>query len=108
MTYLFLLEKCLDEAVGIDSDLLSELIVSLLNLVLAFDTLLLHLGLDLFHLILLLLLKCLLLLGVLLLGGQSDRHLELLFDRQVGLVFGLSVFFLELLNLVVFLLLELF
>ena len=100
---LLLLEQGRHEGCSINGHLFGQLIVPLLDLVLALNTLLLHLLLDLFELILLLRLQLLLLLGVLLLGGTCNLQLELRLNLLIGLVLSFSVLLLELCDFVLFL-----
>ena len=106
-TYIFLLQEGFDELRGINSHLFRQLIEAVFDLVLAFDALLLHLYLDVFQVLFLFLLQLGLLLCVLLLHSQCDLYLVLLFDLRVGLVLSLGVFFLELFDFVILLLLKL-
>lgn len=105
-TYLFLLKQRFHELLDVDVDLLGQLVVPLLDLVLALGTLLRHLGVDLFELLFLRGFKLRLFLGVLLFSSERDLHLKTLLDVLLSLVLILRVFLLELLNLLILLSLQ--
>jgi len=106
--HLLFLEQSRHESCGVNRDLLGQLIESLLDLVLALDSFLLHLLFDLLQLFLLLRFQLGLLLCIFVFGCASNLQFELLLDFLVRLVLGLGVLFLELSDLVFLLFLELF
>jgi len=106
-TYLFLHKKSFHKLRSVDRDLFCKLVEALFNLVLGFNTLLLHVNVDFLELLLLLRLKGRLFLLVFLLLRQCDLHLELLLYLLVRLVLSFSVLLLKLFNLFVLLLLQL-
>lgn len=107
LLHLLLLEQRADKGRSVDRHLLGQLVEPVLDLVFAFNTLLLHLLLDLLELFLLLLVELLLFLGVFILGCARDLEFEFLLDLLISLVLGLGVFLLELGDFVLLLLLEL-
>ena len=107
LTYLFLLEKGIDELGDVDGDLLGQLVEVLLDLILSFDPFLLHLHVNILQVLFLLQLELGFLLRVLLFGGDADLHLVLLLHLLARLVFGFGVFLLELFDFIVLLLLKL-
>ena len=87
--------------------MLSQLVVPLLDLALAFGTLLLHLDVNLFELFLLFNFKLLFSLSVLGLGCHGDLELKLLLYFLTSFDLSLNMLLLELLDLFILLLLEL-
>ena len=104
---LILFEECIHEFGGVNSDLLSHLVESFFDFVLAFDSLLLHLFLNFLELFFLLCLEACLLLVVLLLCCKGELDLESLLDLRHCFILSLGVLFQELFNFLVLLLLEL-
>ena len=102
---LLLIEKGVHKLTSIDRHLLGQFIEAFLDLVLALDTFLLHFDFDLLQLLFLLLFQLDLLLGILLLCCQGKLYLEPLLDFARSLILRFSVFFQEVLNFIIFLLL---